>query len=136
MRGYNKVLLMGNLGADPETRYIPDGTAVSNFTVAVSETYKDKQTGESKEATEWVRIEAWGRLAEICSEYLTKGKPVFIEGQYKTDSWEDKETGEKRYKSFVRANNVQMLGGRGEGGGQRQPPPKPPQQEFDDDIPF
>lgn len=137
MRGYNKVMLIGNLGADPDTRYIPDGTAVTNFNIAVSETYKDKTTGEQKEATEWVLIETWGRTAEVCAEYLTKGKPVFVEGQLKTDQWEDKDTGQKRYRTKVRALNVQMLGARPERG------PAPPrneqpgqQDEFDDDIPF
>ena len=135
-RGINKVTLVGNLGQDPDTRYIADGTAVCNFTIAASDSYKDKNTGERKEVTEWVTVEVWGRLAEVCSEYLSKGKQVYVEGQLKTDSWDDKDTGQKRYRTKVRANDVLFLGG----GGQRQQQDKPaapaPQQEFDDDIPF
>ena len=111
----------------------------------MSETWKDKQTGEQKERTEWINVETWGRLAEVCAEYLRKGSQVYIEGKLQTDSWEDKTTGEKKYRTKVRADNMQMLGGRGsrnERAGDRQdqdgkPPAgssQPP--EFDDDIPF
>jgi single-strand DNA-binding protein len=135
-RGVNKVIAVGNLGADPETKYMPSGVACSTFSVAVSETWKDKQTGEQKDRTEWIRAETWGKLAEIVAEYLRKGSQVYIEGSLRTDSWED-EAGNKKYMTKVRVDNLQMLGGKGDGG-QRQPAPQspPPQDEFDDDIPF
>mgnify|MGYP001824976582 CR=1 FL=1 len=135
-RGVNKVIAVGNLGADPETKYMPSGVACSTFSVAVSEKWTDKQTGEQKERTEWIRAETWGKLAEIVAEYLRKGSQVYIEGSLRTDSWED-EAGNKKYMTKVRVDQMQMLGGKGDGG-QRQPAPQsPPQQdEFDDDIPF
>ena len=148
-RGVNKVIAIGNLGQDPDTRYIPSGAAVTNFSVACSESWKDKQTGEQKERTEWINVEVWGRLAEICSEYLRKGSQVYVEGKFQTDQWEDQETGQKRYKTKVRADTVQFLGGGGQGNrneraSDRQDqdgmPPRgssaPSQDEFDDDIPF
>ena len=146
-RGVNKVIAIGNLGNDPETRYVPSGAAVSNFSIAVTDVWKDKQTGEQKERTEWINVETWGRLAEICSEYMRKGSQVYIEGKLQTDSWDDKDTGQKKYRTKVRADNVQMLGSRQGGGGQRPSdsqdqdgmPPRgssTPQEEFDDDIPF
>ena len=144
-RGVNKVIAIGNLGQDPETRYLPSGAAVSNFSIAVSETWKDKQTGEQKERTEWINVETWGRLAEVCAEYLRKGSQVYIEGKLQTDSWDDKDTGQKKYRTKVRADNIQMLGGRGnrnERASDRQDqdgqPPRgsTQEQEFDDDIPF
>jgi single-strand DNA-binding protein len=139
-RGVNKVIIIGNLGQDPDTRYVPSGNAVTIFSVAVTEQWTDKQTGEAKERTEWVNVEAWGKLAELCSEYLTKGKQVFVEGKLQTDSWDDKESGQKKYRTKVRADQVQFLG---QGGGQGNAPSRParsepekPQKEFDDDIPF
>lgn len=137
MRGVNKVILIGNLGADPDTRYIADGTAVCTFSIAVSETYKDKTTGEQKESTEWITIETWGKLAEICAEYLVKGKQVYVEGKFKTDSWEDKDTGQRKYRSKVRADQVHFIGGREQRGPSTPKVTEPdPNQDFDDDIPF
>ena len=137
-RGINKVIIIGNLGADPETRYVPSGAAVCNFNVAVSESWKDKSTGEIKERTEWVSVEVWGNTAEACAKYLSKGKQCYVEGKLQTDSWDDKTSGEKKYRTKVRADNVQFLGSAGDGAGQPQgnkpPPPKP--EDFDDDIPF
>ncbi len=140
-RGVNKVIVIGNLGQDPDTRYTPSGAAVTEFSLAVNETWKDKESGEIKERTEWINVEFWGRIAEIAAEYLRKGSQVYIEGSLKTDSWEDKESGQKRYKTKIRGRELQMLGGKGDGGNQRpaqqsggQPAPK--QDEFDDDIPF
>lgn len=136
-RGINKVIAVGNLGQDPDTRYMPSGAACTQFSVAVNESWKDKQTGEQKERTEWINCECWGRLAEIAAEYLRKGSQVYIEGSLKTDSWED-EQGNKKYKTKVTVREMQMLGSRGEGGQrpqQRREPP-PPQDDFDDDIPF
>jgi single-strand DNA-binding protein len=155
-RGINKVILVGNLGADPETRYAPSGTAVTSISVATSESWKDKQSGEQRERTEWHRVKAFGRLAEIMSEYLRKGSQVYIEGSLRTDKWQDK-NGQDRYTTEVIASEMQMLGGRGDGGGsfgggqqggdssfgggQQGGGSAPPQQgpdngEFDDDIPF
>lgn len=139
-RGVNKVIIIGNLGNDPDTRYVPSGNAVTTFSVAVTERWTDKQTGEPKERTEWVNVEAWGKLAELCSEYLSKGKQVFVEGKLQTDSWEDKESGEKKYRTKVRADQVQFLGSPREGNAPTRPSaPKPEAQgkpEFEDDIPF
>ncbi|MBW2585265.1 MAG: single-stranded DNA-binding protein, partial [Deltaproteobacteria bacterium] len=96
MAGINKVILIGNLGGDPEVRYTPSGDAVANFNIATSEEWKDKDTGEKKVRTEWHRIVAWRRLGEICGEYLSKGRQVYVEGRIQTNAWEDKE-GNKRY---------------------------------------
>lgn len=109
MRGVNKVILIGNLGRDPEIRYTTSGQAVANFTIATTEVRTNKD-GKRDEFTEWHRIVAWGRLAEICGEYLSKGKTVYIEGVLRTRSWEDKE-GKKRWTTEVIAQNMQMLGG-------------------------
>ncbi|MER3447014.1 MAG: single-stranded DNA-binding protein [Candidatus Dadabacteria bacterium] len=109
MRGVNKVILIGNLGRDPEIRYTTSGQAVANFTLATTEIRTNKD-GKKDEFTEWHRIVAWGRLAEICGEYLSKGKTVYIEGTLRTRSWEDKE-GKKRWTTEVVAQNMQMLGG-------------------------
>jgi len=117
-RGINKVILVGNLGADPETRYTPSGTAITSIRVATSESWKDKTTGEQQERTEWHRIEFFGRLAEIAGEYLKKGRQVYVEGKLRTDEYE--KDGVKRYSTKVIADEMQMLGGReggGEGGG-------------------
>ena len=143
MAGINKVILIGRLGQDPEVRYTPDGTAVANFSIATSEEWKDKNSGEKRERTEWHRIVAWRRLGEICGEYLSKGRQVYIEGRIQTRSWEDKD-GNKRYTTEIIASDVQFLGGRDsattagpsagapDAGGQA-PSPQGPQ---DDDIPF
>lgn len=115
MASVNKAILVGNLGRDPELRYTPSGQAVANFSLATNESYNDK-SGERVERTEWHRIVAWGKTAELCSQYLSKGRPVYIEGRLQTREWEDKE-GVKRQTTEVVANTVQFLGGRGEGGG-------------------
>ncbi len=158
-RGINKVILVGNLGQDPETRYMPSGGAVTNITVATSETWKDKQSGQQQERTEWHRIVFFNRLAEIAGEYLRKGSKVYIEGSLRTRKWQDKNTGADRYTTEIVANEMQMLDSRGGGaGGDYAPAEQPaPQQapravaaggaessaaqpggfdNFDDDIPF
>ncbi len=148
-RGINKVILIGNLGGDPELRYTGGGTAVCNFTVATNESYKDKD-GNMVEKTEWHRVVAWGRLAEICGEYLKKGRQVFIEGSLQTDKWEDKD-GNTRYTTEVKAREMQMLGSREGGGGGDYEESQQPQRQAqpaaqgagdgasfgpDDDLPF
>jgi single-strand DNA-binding protein len=115
-RGVNKVILVGNLGADPETRAMPSGTTVANIRIATSESWKDKQTGEQQERTEWHRVALFGRLGEIAAEYLRKGSQVYIEGSIRTRKWQDKE-GKERFSTEIVANEMQMLGGRGGGGG-------------------
>ena len=166
MASVNKVIIVGNLGADPETRYMPSGDAVTNIRVATTDRYKDKASGEMKEATEWHRIAFFGRLAEIAGEYLKKGSSVYVEGRLQTRKYTDKD-GIERYATDIIAENMQMLGGRqGMGGGDsygggddmggydappsrpapRQAPPAPaarPQpkpapnfSDMDDDIPF
>jgi len=159
-RGINKVIIVGNVGGDPETRYMPSGSAVTNLTVATNESWKDKQTGEQKERTEWHRVAMFNRLAEIAAEYLRKGSQVYIEGKLRTRKWQDK-TGNDRYTTEIIADEMQMLGGRGgagggggsfgggggggqQGGGQQSggqqgggsAPPQPGPDDFDDDIPF
>ncbi|MEM6511816.1 MAG: single-stranded DNA-binding protein [Pseudomonadota bacterium] len=142
-RGINKVILVGNLGNDPDTRYMPSGGAVTNLSIATSESWKDKQTGEQKERTEWHKVAMFGRLAEIGAEYLRKGSQVYIEGTLRTRKWQDRD-GNDRYTTEVIANEMQMLGGRGGGGsapmggdpGPASQPPPPKADEFDDDIPF
>ena len=145
-RGINKVILVGNLGADPETRYMPSGSAVTNLSVATSESWKDKQTGEQNERTEWHKVVMFDRLAEIAAEYLRKGSQVYIEGKLQTRKWQDRD-GNDRWTTEVIADEMQMLGGRGGGGGAAPmssgqdsgPPSAPPDtgpDDFDDDIPF
>ena len=150
MASVNKVIVVGNLGKDPETRFMPDGKAVCNFSVATTDTWKDKATGEKKEATEWHRISSFGRLAEICGEYLKKGSQVYVEGKLRTRKWQDKE-GQDRYTTEIIADAMQMLGSRGGMGsgeprearepsaaGESRPAKKPAGefQDMDDDIPF
>jgi single-strand DNA-binding protein len=140
--GINKVILVGNLGRDPEIRHTQNGSAVANFTLATSRRYKDRD-GQQQEQTEWHRIVAWARLAEICAEYLTKGRQVYIEGRLQTREWEDKE-GNKRYTTEIVALDMQMLGRRGEseqdarpqGPDSDAPAPAPGGAGGDDDIPF
>ncbi|NCF13985.1 MAG: single-stranded DNA-binding protein [Gammaproteobacteria bacterium] len=156
-RGINKVIVVGNLGGDPETRYMPSGSAVTNMTVATNESWKDKQTGEQKERTEWHKVAMFGRLAEIAAEYLRKGSQVYIEGKLRTRKWQGQD-GQDRYTTEIIADEMQMLGGRGgaggggsfgggggqqgggqQGGGQQgggSAPPQPGPDDFDDDIPF
>jgi single-strand DNA-binding protein len=114
-RGINKVILIGNLGADPETRAMPSGTTVANLRIATSESWRDKQTGEQQERTEWHRVALFGRLAEIAGEYLKKGSQVYIEGSLRTRKWQDKQ-GNDRYSTEIVGNELQMLGGRGGSG--------------------
>ena len=156
-RGINKVIIVGNVGQDPETRYMPSGSAVTNFTVATNESWKDKQTGEQKDRTEWHRVAMFNRLAEIAAEYLRKGSQVYIEGKLRTRKWQGQD-GQDRYTTEIIADEMQMLGGRGggagggsfgggggqqgggqQGGGQQgggSAPPQPGPDDFDDDIPF
>jgi single-strand DNA-binding protein len=114
-RGVNKVILVGNLGADPETRAMPSGMTVANLRIATSESWRDKQSGEQQERTEWHRVALFGRLGEIAAEYLKKGSQVYIEGSLRTRKWQDKQ-GNERYSTEIVANDMQMLGGRGGGG--------------------
>lgn len=146
MAGVNKVILIGNLGADPEVRYFQDGTAVANFNIATSEEWKDRNTGEKRSKTEWHRIVAFRRLAEICGEYLTKGKQIYIEGKLQTRSYE--KDGTTRYITEIVADSMRMLGprpseysaGPSAGGGMNSeipgPAPSMPMSHVDDDIPF
>jgi len=151
-RGVNKVILVGNLGKDPETRYMPSGSAVTNLTLATSESWKDKQTGDQQERTEWHKIAMFGRLAEIAAEYLRKGSQVYIEGKLRTRKWQDKE-GKDRWTTEIVADEMQMLGSKSGGAGAGAPAAagSAPQQrpaavndaadggppgDFDDDIPF
>lgn len=114
MASYNRVILLGNLTRDPELKFLPNGTSVANFGIAMSERYTDRQSGEQKENVCFVDVEAWGRQAEVVNEYLTKGSPIFIEGSLKFDSWEA-EDGSKRNKLRVRAFRIQLIGGRRDG---------------------
>ena len=113
-RGINKVILIGNLGADPETRAMPSGATVANLRIATSESWRDKQTGEQQERTEWHRVAFFGRLAEVAGEYLRKGSQVYVEGSLRTRKWQDKQ-GNDRYSTEIVGNDLQMLGGRGGG---------------------
>jgi single-strand DNA-binding protein len=142
-RGVNKVIVVGNLGQDPETRYMPSGSAVTNLRVATNESWKDKQTGEQKDRTEWHSVAMFGRLAEIAAEYLRKGSQVYIEGKLRTRKWQDKD-GNDRYTTEIVADEMQMLGSRSGGSAPSisdAPPPSAPRSQssgddFDDDIPF
>jgi single-strand DNA-binding protein len=116
MASVNKVILIGNLGRDPELRYTQNGQAVVNFTLATTENWNDRSSGEKIERTEWHRVVAWGRLAETCAQYLAKGRSVYVEGRLQTREWEDRE-GQKRRTTEVNAQTVQFLGGRGGAGG-------------------
>lgn len=153
-RGINKVILVGNLGNDPETRYMPDGNAVTNISVATSESWKDRNTGQQQERTEWHRVVFFRRLAEIAGEYLKKGSKVYIEGKLRTRQYEKE--GQKHYSTEIVADEMQMLDSRGDGGGMggggysNRPAANqnngggntapaydaPPPEDFDDDIPF
>jgi len=144
-RGVNKVILIGNLGRDPETRYTQGGTPITSFSVATSESWKDRQTGQQQDRTEWHNIVCFSKLAEIAGEYLRKGSKVYIEGSLRTSNWE--KDGQKHYKTEIIANNLQMLdsrSGSGGGGYEGQPQkdtstqfePASAVDDFDDDIPF
>lgn len=148
-RGINKVILIGNLGKDPEVRYMPSGSAVTNITLATSESWKDKQSGERQEKTEWHNVVFFNRLAEIAGEYLKKGAKVYVEGSLRTRKWQDK-NGQDRYTTEIVANEMQMLDSRGAGGSYNQDYTSTASQtpsakaetaaagidDFDDDIPF
>lgn len=142
-RGVNKVIVVGNLGSDPDTRYMPSGSAVTNLSIATSETWKDKQSGEQKERTEWHKVAMFGRLAEIAAEYLRKGSQVYIEGKLRTRKWQDKD-GKDRWTTEIVADEMQMLGGRSGSGApamnesreSTSAPPPAASDDFDDDIPF
>ena len=151
MASVNKVILIGNLGADPETRYLPSGDAVTNIRIATTENFKDKQ-GQKQEHTEWHRVSFFGKTAEIAAEYLKKGSPVYVEGRIRTRKWQDKE-GQDRYSTEIVADRMQLLGSRGGGGAaggsepmSREPAAAAPAKaqkpaggafdEMDDDIPF
>ena len=148
-RGINKVILIGNLGADPETRYMPSGGAVTNIRLATTDSWKDKQSGEQQERTEWHRVVFFNRLAEIVAEYLRKGSQVYVEGRIQTRKWQGQD-GADRYTTEIVANEMQMLGSRGGGGGfqsggsstKSEPSPAAAvgpsdgMDDFDDDIPF
>ena len=142
-RGINKVILVGNLGNDPETRAMPSGDTVTNLSIATNESWKDKKSGEQKDRTEWHKVAMFGRLAEISAEYLRKGSQVYIEGKLRTRKWQDQQ-GNDRWTTEIVANEMQMLGGRGGGGqfgdGDSGPAPGPApsssSDDFDDDIPF
>lgn len=149
MASVNKVIIVGNLGRDPEVRYMQNGDAVCNISVATTTSWKDKNTGEKREETEWHRIVFYRRLAEIAGEYLRKGRAVYVEGRLKTRKWQDKETGVDRYTTEIIGDQMQMLGGGGDGGGQSSQSPAPqravaPAQpaaggggmDLDDDVPF
>lgn len=149
-RGINKVILIGNLGRDPETRYSQSGSAVTNFSLATSESWRDRSSGEQQDRTEWHNVVCFARLAEIAGEYLRKGSKVYIEGSLRTSSWEQE--GQKKYRTEVMARELQMLDSRGgdgdmslddsqsnvpqSGGGQPESSEGPPTSDFDDDIPF
>lgn len=147
-RGINKVILVGNLGRDPETRYMPSGGAVTNVSIATSKSWRDRDSGEQKERTEWHRVVFFNRLAEIANEYLKRGSKVYVEGELRTREWERE--GQKHYTTEIVANEMQMLDSRGEGGmgamgGGGSAPSRsqqsddfgpPPSDDFDDDIPF
>jgi len=143
-KGINKVILIGNIGGDPETRYLPSGGAVTNITVATSESWKDKQSGQSQERTEWHRVVFFNRLAEIAGEYLRKGSKVYIEGGLRTRKWQDRD-GTDRYTTEIVAGELQMLDSKSterESLADRRPPsrseerPQPPNDFDDQDIPF
>ncbi len=146
-RGVNKVILIGNLGQDPDTKYMPSGSAVTNLRIATSETFKDRETGQQQERTEWHSVAMFGRLAEIAGEYLRKGSQVYIEGRLRTRKWQDKQ-GQDRYSTEIIADQMQMLGGRGGGAGPgaeaasaerpaaRSRATAAQEAELDDDIPF
>jgi len=147
-RGINKVILVGNLGADPETRYMPSGGAVTNIRLATTDSWKDKNSGDKQEKTEWHRVVFFNRLAEIAAEYLRKGSQVYVEGRLQTRKWQGQD-GQDRYTTEIVANEMQMLGGRGGSGfdsadsgynapadTSKKPAPAPAVDDFDDDIPF
>lgn len=145
MASVNKVILVGRLGKDPEIRSTPNGSTVAKFSIATDDRYTDRN-GEKQERTEWHNITAWGKLAEICGQYLRKGKLVYIEGSIRTDSWDDKETGQKKYRTEIWANQMQMLDRKGDesggggggyaGAGRKNASTTAPAAEEEEDVPF
>ena len=135
MASVNKVILVGNLGKDPEAKYLPSGDAVTNFTIATTESWKDKKSGDKQEATEWHRISTFGKLAEICAEYLKKGSSVYIEGSIKTRKWQDKE-GVDRYSTEIKADRMQMLGGKTQADAPEPRATGKKTNDDDSDVPF
>src|SRR5690606_37079644 len=147
MASVNKVILVGHLGADPEVRFTPSGQAVANFRMATSETWTDRASGQRQERTEWHRIVVWGKLGELCGEYLRKGRQCYVEGRLQTREWQDRD-GQKRYTTEIVANQVVFLGGRGDGAmsshGPSESAPSDPYRDEglggfddgDDEIPF
>ena len=137
MASFNKVIALGNLGADPEVKFTPGGQAVANFRMACSESWTDKNTGQKQERTEWVRVVVWGKLAELCGEYLKKGRQALVEGRLQTREWQDKE-GNKRFTTEVVASTVTFIGGRDSQQSQEHPAVQQTRAAFGggDDIPF
>ncbi len=138
MAGVNKVILLGNLGKDPEVRYLEGGTAVANFTLATSETYKDRTSGERKSITEWHNVVVWRGLAEIAEKYLKKGSQIYIEGKLRSRQWQDKD-GQNRYTTEIVADTMQMVGKRDDNANNESTPSSPEienNNEVDDDLPF
>jgi len=149
-RGVNKVILVGNLGADPDARYMPSGGAVTSISVATSEQWTDKASGQKQERTEWHRVTLFNRLGEVAAEYLRKGSQVYIEGSIRTEKYQDKQTGQDRYSTQIIASNMQLLGGRDGGGGSDAEGERPSRAqasaaarvpetagaEFEDEVPF
>ena len=137
--GINKVILLGNLGQDPEVRYTAGGVPIANISIATSNSWKDKNSGEQVEQTEWHRVVFFNRLAEIAEQYLKKGSKVLVEGQLRTSSWEDKNSGERKFSTQIVAREMQMLGSRNNMDSQQDSPQEMQSQEppaFDDEIPF
>ena len=135
MASVNKVILIGHLGADPEVSTTQQGTALAKFRIATTETWKDRTTGERQERTEWHSIVAWDKLAQICGEYLHKGKMVYVEGSLQTRSWDD-QNGQKRYKTEIKANNILMLSPRSEGAREMVPAAPAGTPDEEDEVPF
>lgn len=148
MASLNQCNFIGNLGRDPEVKTLPGGDTVCSFSIACSETWKDKQTGERKESTEWINCVIYGKLADVAGQYLKKGSQVFLSGKMKTRKWQDKQTGQDRYTTEIHVSDMKMLGGKpdGAGAGQQQRPAPAQQQrqapapqqgnDYADDIPF
>jgi single-strand DNA-binding protein len=130
MASVNKVILVGNLGRDPEIRYMPSGDAVATLSLATTDSWMDKQSGQRQEATEWHRIVFFGKTAEVAAQYLKKGSQIFVEGSIRTRKWQDKETGQDRFSTEIRGDRMQMLGGRNGGGGA----PMDNGDDYDDDT--
>lgn len=143
MASVNKVILVGNLGRDPEVRHTPGGDAVATLAIATSESWNNKQTGQREELTEWHRVVFFGKTAEVAAQYLKKGSSVYVEGSIRTRKWTD-QSGQERYSTEIRGDRMQMLGGRSEGASSANPPPPPipqraaprPAEDIEDDIPF